>query len=301
MSKSLVIMAAGLASRYGGAKQIEKVGPENEILMEYTIYDAMKAGFDRFIIVLKPEMLEDFRAVCGARLEKHVDVRYVFQTFDALPAFFTMPEGRTRPYGTVPAVLSAAPEIDGCFAALNADDFYGEGAFRCMSEALDELAETNEGAMVAYKLANTVSDFGTVTRGVCSLENGWMTEVVETFKIGKDATGKIRSFHDSEEGVLLPEDSAVSMNFWGFTPWMLQRMQTYFEDFLHSEAGLALKSECLLPTMIGELIASGELRVREKTTDETWFGMTYHEDRATTAQMLKKLTDAGKYPPILFA
>lgn len=300
MSATLVIMAAGLAARYGGAKQIEKVGPGGEILMEYTIHDAMKAGFDRFVIVLQPAMYEDFRQVCGQRLEKKTDVRYAFQTFDSLPDWYTLPEGRTKPLGTVPAVLSAREAVDGRFAVVNADDYYGPSAYVLMKQALDELPEAGQCAMVAYKLKNTVSEFGTVTRGVCTVENGFMTHVEETYRIGKAPDGSIRSFKNCEEGRILDTESAVSMNFWGFTPWAMEQMDAYFTAFLKSEKGADLKGECLLPIMVGEMIENGTLRVDARTTDETWFGMTFKEDRATTAAMLQELTDSGAYPRCLF-
>ena len=300
MPGTLVIMAAGLSSRYGGAKQIEKVGPSGEILMEYTIYDAMKAGFDRFVIILKPEMLDDFREVCGKRLESRTDVRYAFQDFTSLPPFFTVPEGRTKPYGTVPAVLSGKEHLDGRFAVVNADDYYGEDGYRKMMECLKTLPDEGEGAMVAYKLRNTVSDFGTVTRGVCSIENGLLTRVEETYKIARASDGSIRSFHESEEGRALDYESPVSMNFWGFTPWMVGKMEEYFEAFLRSDKGKELKTECLLPVMVGDMLREGSLRVNVVTTDESWFGMTYMEDRATTAAMLRKLTEEGRYPNCLF-
>ncbi len=297
---TLVIMAAGLASRYGSAKQIEKVGPAGEILMEYTIYDARKAGFDRFVIVLPPGMLEDFKEVCGNRLEKKVQVEYAFQSYDSLPAWYKVPEGRTKPYGTVPAVLGGKDRIHDRFAVVNADDFYGPGAYTLMYETLQSLPEEGVGCMVAYKLKNTVSDFGTVTRGVCTLEGGKMTSVEETYKIGKAADGSIRTYHTSDEGVELDRESAVSMNFWGFTPWALEKMDAYFEAFLRAPTGADLKSECLLPTMVGDMIRAGELTVEARTTDEVWFGMTYKEDRASTAEALRKLTDRGVYPYKLF-
>ena len=300
MSATLVIMAAGLASRYGGAKQIEKVGPAGEILMEYTIHDAQRAGFDRFVIILQPQMLDDFRAVCGERIEKKVPVDYAFQSYDALPAWYTVPEGRTKPYGTVPAVLSGKDVITGRFAVVNADDYYGPSAFTLMYEALEKLPETGRACMVAYRLRNTVSDFGTVTRGVCSIQGSEMTSVEETFKIGKAPDGTIRSYYTNEDGDILNGDSPVSMNFWGFTEWSLGEMEKYFDAFLRSGAGKELKSECLLPTMVGDQIKSGELHVDAETTDEVWFGMTYHEDRATTAAMLQKLTAEGKYPESLY-
>ena len=300
MAATLVIMAAGLASRYGSAKQIEKVGPAGEILMEYTIYDAMKAGFDHFVIVLPPQMLEDFREVCGDRLEKKTSVAYAFQSFDSLPAWYAMPEGRQKPYGTVPAVLSAREQVRGRFAVVNADDYYGPGAYREMYDALQALDETGEACMVAYKLKNTVSDFGTVTRGVCAVENGQMTDVEETFKIGRAPDGSIRSFYTDEAGTLLDPESPVSMNFWGFTPWALEEMEQYFHDFLRSDEGKGRKGECLLPTMVGDMIQARKLSVTARTTGEIWFGMTYKEDRATTAAELHRLTAEGVYPEILF-
>lgn len=297
---TLVIMAAGLASRYGGAKQIERVGPGGAILMEYTIHDAMQAGFARFVIVLKPDMLEDFRQVCGRRLEGKAAVAYAFQSFESLPEGYRPPEGRVKPYGTVPAVLCAKGEIQGRFAVVNADDYYGPEAYRLMYGALAELPETGTAAMVAYRLKNTVSRFGTVTRGVCTVEDGRLTEVRETYKIHRLPDGSIRSADPEPEGTELWGDSPVSMNFWGFTPWMLGRMEEYFEAFLAGPEGTQLKSECLLPVMVGEMIRRGELEVRALTTAESWFGMTYQEDRATTAAMLQKLTEEGLYPAVLF-
>ena len=300
MATTLVIMAAGLASRYGGAKQIEKVGPAGEILMEYTIHDAMKAGFDHFVIVLQPQMLEDFKEVCGDRLEKKTSVAYAFQSFDALPDWYTMPEGRKKPYGTVPAVLAGKDVIRGRFAVVNADDYYGPGAYAEMMELLRALPEKDAACMVAYKLKNTVSDFGTVTRGVCSLDKGKMTAVEETFEIGKAADGSIRSFYTDKAGTPLDGESPVSMNFWGFTPWALEEMEKYFFDFLRSDKGRELKSECLLPTMVGDMVSAGTLSVDACTTEEVWFGMTYKEDRASTAEELRRLTEKGAYPEVLF-
>ena len=301
MSATLVIMAAGLASRYGSAKQIEKVGPSGEILMEYTILDARKAGFDKFVIILPPGMQEEFREVCGSRIEKYVDVAYATQSFDTLPGWYTVPEGRVKPYGTVSCVLAAKDKIEGRFAVVNADDYYGPGAYTLMMQELDRLPETGRACMVAYKLKNTVSDFGTVTRGVCTLEDGKMTFVEETSKIGLAPDGSIRSFDGSEEGRLLDKESAVSMNMWGFTPWALEEMDRYQDAFLRALAPDNLTSECLLPTMVGDMLRAGTLTVDAVTTDEEWFGMTYKEDRATTAAMLKKLTEEGKYPEVLFA
>ena len=301
MSETLVIMAAGLASRYGGAKQIEKVGPSGEILMEYTIFDARKAGFDRFVIILPPGMEEEFREVCGKRLEKELDVVYAVQSFDSLPGWYKVPEGRVKPFGTVSCVLAARDVIGGRFAVVNADDYYGPGAYELMVRELEALPETGGACMVAYRLKNTVSEFGTVTRGVCTLEDGHMVFVEETRNIGLAPDGTIRSYEFSEEGRVLDRESAVSMNMWGFTPWALEEMSSYQDAFLRSLAPDDIKGECLLPTMVGDMIRAGTLTVDAATTDEEWFGMTYKEDRATTADMLRKLTEEGKYPAVLFA
>ena len=299
MSATLVIMAAGLASRYGSAKQIEKVGPAGEILMEYTLYDAKKAGFDRFVIILPPGIKEEFRDLCGNRLEKELNVTYAVQDFGSLPEWFAVPEGRVKPYGTVACVLAARDSIRGEFAVLNADDYYGPGAFALMLAELGKLTDKTA-CMVAYRLKNTVSDFGTVTRGVCTLENGRMTGVTETSGIGRAEDGSIRSFDGSGEGRLLDRESAVSMNFWGFPAAALEDMERYQEAFLRALAPGDLKSECLLPVMVGEKIREGSLTVNAVTTDDEWFGMTYKEDRATTAAMLRKLTEEGQYPAVLF-
>ena len=301
MSATLVIMAAGLASRYGGAKQIEKVGPGGEILMEYTIHDAQRAGFDRFVIILQPQMLEDFRAVCGERLEGKAHVDYAFQSFDALPDWFAVPEGRTKPYGTVPAVLSGKDVITGKFAVVNADDYYGPGAFTLMYEALEKLPETGRGCMVAYKLRNTVSDFGTVTRGVCRIDGGEMTAVKETFKIGKAPDGSIRSFADSEEGVALDGESPVSMNFWGFTPQILEEIWDKFPGFLEENLKTnPEKCEFYLPTVVNNQLLDHRADVRVLPCMESWYGVTYKEDLPNVKAAIGRLKQEGKYPERLW-
>jgi dTDP-glucose pyrophosphorylase len=298
---TLVIMAAGLASRYGGAKQIEKVGTSGEILMEYTIHDAQKAGFDHFVIVLQPGMLEDFKEVCGGRLEKKVNVDYAFQSYDALPGWYTVPEGRTKPYGTVPAVLSGKNVIRDRFAVVNADDYYGPGAYTLMYETLQSLPEEGVGCMVAYKLKNTVSDFGTVTRGVCTLEGGKMTAVEETYKIGVAADGSIRSYYTGEEGVPLDRESAVSMNFWGFTPSILREMEAGLPAFLtETLAKNPQKGEYLLPKCVDELIKAGRAQAKVLTSHDRWYGVTYKEDKESVVASLQALKDKGLYPEELW-
>ena len=303
---TLVVMAAGMGSRYGGNKQVDGVGPHGEILMNYGIYDAARAGFDKVVFVIKPEIRDLIHRLAGDALEtlrtpdgRKVEFCYAEQTFDSVPDFYHIPEERTKPFGTVHAVICAADCIKTPFAVMNADDYYGPGAFTLMYEALEKLPETGRGCMVAYKLRNTVSDFGTVTRGVCHIDGGEMTAVKETFKIGKAPDGSIRSFADSEEGVALDGESPVSMNFWGFTPWIFTKLEEYFNAFLHALPAGELKKECLLPSMVGELIEKGQLRVSVLHSDAKWFGMTYHEDKDAVAAALKALHDAGVYPPTL--
>ena len=300
MSATLVIMAAGLASRYGGAKQIEKVGPGGEILMEYTIHDAQRAGFDRFVIILQPQMLEDFRAVCGERLEGKAHVDYAFQSFDALPDWFAVPEGRTKPYGTVPAVLSGKDVITGKFAVVNADDYYGAEAFRVMSEQLEKLHSAQDAAMVAYRLKNTVSPFGTVTRGVCMVDNGLLTGVRETYKIKVMPDGSIRDTSESEDGPILAPDTFVSMNLWGYHQDILPVMERYFADFLAALPADEMKAECLLPTMMGDLTNSGKINISVLNTNDRWFGLTYKEDKPGAVAALTALHENGTYPPTLW-
>ena len=301
MDMTLVVMAAGLGSRYGGVKQIERLGPDGEILMEYAIYDALRAGFDRIVLIIKPQMLQDVRALFGDRIEQRTGIRidYAFQTPERFTAARPELAQRQKPLGTVHAVLCARDAIETPFAVINADDFYGRGAIDAIAAALPELHGAQDAAMVGYRLKNTVSPFGTVTRGVCRIDGGEMTAVKETFKIGKAPDGSIRSFADSEEGVALNGESPVSMNFWGFTPWIFTKLEEYFNAFLRALPTGELKKECLLPSMVGELIEKGELRVSVLHSDAKWFGMTYHEDKDAVAAALKALHDAGVYPPTL--
>ncbi len=276
MKKTLVIMAAGLASRYGGAKQIEKVGPAGEILMEYTIYDAKKAGFDRFVIILQPSMLEDFREVCGKRLEESVELAYAFQSFDALPAFFIPAEGRTKPYGTGHALLCALPLIDGPCCIVNADDYYGKKGFKLI---YDHLTTENTPCMAGFMLHNTLTENGTVARGVCEVENGYLKKVTEHTAIAKDND--------------FPEDTVVSMNMWGFDRASLDMLKEGFENFLKSDHD-KLKGEYYIPYFVNDLIKSGKAP-KVFLTDDKWYGVTYKEDTESVKQALKEMTEKGWY------
>ena len=303
MKTTLLIMAAGLGSRYGGNKQIDHIGPHDEILLEYSIYDAMAAGFDKVVFVIKRSMADTFRELIGDKIAKKVEVEYAYQEYDSLPDGFVPPEGRTKPYGTVHAVLVAKDLIHEPFAVINADDYYGKDAFATMAKSLKEMqGKTNVASMVAYRLKNTVSENGHVTRGVCARDDkNHLVKVQETYKIKPFPDGTIRDVNFREEGDILDPEALVSMNFWGFTPWLFEKLDAYFKDFLRALPDGELKKECLLPSLIGELIDRGELSVSVLRSSARWFGMTYHEDKEMVQRELQKLHDAGVYPKTLRA
>ena len=232
MDMTLVVMAAGLGSRYGGVKQIERLGPDGEILMEYAIYDALRAGFDRIVLIIKPSMLEDVRALFGDRIEQRTGIRidYAFQTPDHFTAARPELAQRKKPLGTVHAVLCARDVIRTPFAVINADDFYGRGALDAIAAALPQLGGAQDAAMVGYRLKNTVSPFGTVTRGVCATQDGLLRKVQETYKIRLCPDGLIRDMSGEGEGIVLNPEALVSMNLWGYHPQMLDVMAQYFDD-----------------------------------------------------------------------
>lgn len=298
MKATLVILAAGLGSRYGGEKQTDGIGPRGEILMEYSIHDAIRAGFDKIVFIIKPEMLDTMKRLCGDAVAKQADVRYVFQDYSSVPRFYKIPAQRQKPFGTVHAVLCAREAVSEPFIVINADDYYGREAFSTIYTELGRLEKQDQGTMVAYSLKNTVSNNGSVTRGVCQGENGKLTKVTETFNITVMPDGSIRDM-SAGNGVLLDPQSLVSMNFWGFTPWFFDKLEAYFESFLKALPTDELKKECLLPALVDELIQKGELEVSMLSSDSVWFGMTYQEDRKAVAEALEKLHQAGYYPPTL--
>ena len=299
MGATLLIMAAGMGSRYGGNKQVDGLGPNGEILMEYSIYDAIRAGFDKVVFVIKPGMKETLASICGDRIAKKVKVDYAFQDFTSLPAFYHVPEERTKPFGTVHAVLVARDYIDQPFAVINADDYYGVSAFSTIYEKLQTLAPEGEATMVGYQLQNTVSKNGTVSRGVCHAVGGNLDKVVETLKIKLCENGEIRDIGAGEPGELLDPLAPVSMNFWGFTPWIFGKLEEYFANFLKGLAPDAINAECLLPVFVDELMHKGELTVPMLTTDAVWFGVTYKEDKPFVQAELRKLHESGVYPASL--
>lgn len=303
MKVSLVIMAAGLGTRYGGSKQIDGIGPHNEILMEYSIYDALRAGFNKIVFIIKPEMEEMMERLCGAYLRQKtakdgtpVEVAYAFQDFSSIPEFYQIPNGRTKPFGTVHALLCAASEVDGPCCVINADDYYGVDAYQIIYEELLRLPERGRAAMVGYSLKNTASINGTVSRGICSMENGKLRGIQETKRIQLYPDGSLRDLEGDRE--LVP-DALVSMNFWGFAPSVFEELKEHFEYFLRCEAGDDLKAECLLPVMVDRKMRTGKLEVSVLHSKDQWFGMTYQQDRGVVAEELRKLHERGVYPESL--
>lgn len=296
MNTTLVVMAAGMASRYGGNKQITGMGPNNEILLEYSVCDAIRAGFDKVVFIIRPDMLDDMKRICGDKLAKKIRVEYAFQDYSSLPDWYAVPEGRVKPYGTVHAVLCARECVKEPFAVINADDYYGVDSFQKMHDFLAANADPAKAAMVGYRLKNTVSIHGAVTRGVCRVENGRMVDVDEVSKIRLYPDGRIADTSDGEPGRDLDPDALVSMNFWGFQPGVFDAMQRYFEDFLKAADPADIKAECLLPVMVDALLKAGEMTVDMLETEAVWFGVTYKEDRPLVQQALLELHAKGVYP-----
>ena len=305
MNATLVIMAAGLGSRYGGDKQVEGIGPNGEFLMEYAIHDAVKAGFNKVVFIIKPDMDGLIQRMCGDYLEKTVlpngkplEICYAVQDFSSLPDFYTVPSERVKPYGTVHAVLCAEEFVHEPFCVINADDYYGAEAYGAIIGELGNMPQGNHGTMVAYRLKNTASLYGAVSRGVCEVENGTLKAVHETKRIQMYENGE---FKDLDRDTVLDPDVPVSMNIWGFTPEMFPVMREYFEDFLRSAAAADLKAECLLPVMVDDLLRKKKLEVSVLTSSAKWSGMTYQEDKSLVAREMKQLHERGLYPANLRA
>ena len=290
---TLLILAAGMGSRYGGLKQIDAVGPSGETILDFSVYDASRAGFGQIVFVIRRDIEDAFRQSIGARFEQRVPVKYVFQEIDDLPPGFTVPAGRTKPWGTTQAVLAAAEVIHEPFAVINADDFYGQESFQSLSRHL--LTESSGYAMIGFILRNTLSEFGSVARGISAVdENGYLASVVEVTGIERDS-GEIKA----AGGIRLSGDEIVSMNMWGFTPRVFDQLRAYFESFLEANS-LDQRAECYLPNAVNSLIHSGESRVRVLPTSEAWFGVTYREDRPRVVESIGRLVSSGVYPKRLW-
>jgi UTP-glucose-1-phosphate uridylyltransferase len=293
---TLVIMAAGMGSRYGGLKQIDPVGPSGEIVLDYSVYDAIQTGFGKVVFIIRPDIEEAFKEVIGHKLDGRIDVEYVFQTLEELPNGFSVPAGRTKPWGTGQAVLMAAPVVHEPFAVINADDFYGRESLRVVADHLKNLDANSTGfCMAGFYIKNTLSDHGGVARGWCDVENGKLKHIVERFNIERKADGIIR--YDGGE---MTDDDMVSMNTWGFTPQLFDFLERGFEAFL-AEKGAEPKSEFYLLEVVDHMIRRGEADVAVVPTNEKWMGVTYAEDKPQVAAGIRALVAAGVYPENLWA
>ena len=298
----LVVMAAGMGSRYGGLKQIDPVGSQGEAILDYSLYDAHEAGFDAAVIIIKKAIEEDFMQTVGQRLKAcPMEIRYAYQEMEKIPAGFTVPEGRVKPFGTAHAILCAKNEIDGApFAVINADDYYGKSAFKAIYDYLAKAqdGEVKDYCMVGYLLGNTVTDNGSVARGVCKPdEKGYLADIVERTKIEKYEGGIHFTEDDGKTWEDLTADTIVSMNMWGFTPSFLETVEEGFPVFLAEQVPQnPLKAEYLLPTRVDALLKAGKATVKILKSTDRWYGVTYAADKPMVVAALAALRDAGKYP-----
>ena len=301
----LVVMAAGMGSRYGGLKQMDPVGNYGQVIMDYSLYDARRAGFETAVFIIKREIENDFRHLIGDRIARVMEVRYAFQELCDLPAGYTVPEGRTKPWGTSHAVLAARNCIDAPFAVINADDYYGPEAFQQIYQYLTEHPETNEGyeyAMVGYMLRNTLTENGYVSRGVCQTDElGYLTKVTERTHIEKEGEGARFTEDGGATWMSLPGDTVVSMNLWGFTPSFVEEEQRRFAAFLdRTKVENPLKGEYFLPSVVSELIEEKLGRVKVLRSQDKWYGVTYKEDKPVVVDAIRRMTRAGVYPDRLW-
>ena len=304
MDITLAVMAAGMGSRFGGLKQIEPVGPNGEVLLDYSVYDAIKAGYSKIVFIIKREIEKDFREVIGDRMEQICPCSYVFQDIHDLPDHMVMPEGRTKPWGTGHAILACKGTLKNPGCIINADDYYGKEAFVQMHDFIVNKMDVNNTecldiAMPGFVLKNTLSDNGSVTRGICEVDMlGHLTDIDETKNIYKDGEGAYKLV--DEQKIPLDADAVVSMNMWAITPEFVNRLEGGFIEFLEAGNLGDKKAEYLLPTTIGDMIKAGSANVTVLPTNDKWFGVTYAEDRDTVAAEFDKLVKAGVYKTPLF-
>ena len=297
---TLVILAAGMGSRYGGMKQIDGVGNHGEPIIEFSIYDARQAGFENVVLIIKREHEEAFRQALTNKLEGKINVRFAYQDMCNIPEGFTVPEGRVKPWGTTHALLACKGIVDGPFAIINADDFYGRDAYKVIYDFLTTEVKDNQYAMVGYPCINTLTDNGTVTRGLCQEdENKCLASIVEIQKIAKKDGHAV--YEDNGEWKEISDNSLVSMNFWGFTPAIFKDMEEIFAKFLqeHLEEN-PLKCEHVIPTAVGTLVAENKCSVKMLSSKDAWFGVTYKEDKPNVMQKIQEMKDAGIYPDQLW-
>jgi len=298
---TLVIMAAGMGSRFGGLKQMTPVDEQGHFIMDYSIFDAIRAGFGKVVCVIKEEMEADFEAIVGTRIRPHIELVYAYQSVDMVPDGYTIPEGRVKPWGTGHAAMCAKGHIDGPFAVINADDYYGRDAFDTMAKFLMEDAGENVHAMVGYKVENTLTENGSVARGVCEQENGLLQGVTERTSIIPEGDGAAFTEDGGETYTHIDKGTIVSMNFWGFKPSVVGKMEEYFVDFLKEILpGNPLKAEYYLPSIPNRILKEGIGSVRVLPTSEKWYGVTYRDDLPRVQAAIAAMKAEGKYPEELW-
>lgn len=302
METTLLVLAAGMGSRYGGLKQMDPMGPNGETVLDYSVYDAIRAGFTRVIFIIREDFAKEFKESVGARFSDKIQVDYVFQKLDDLPDGFSLPEGREKPWGTTHAIRAARNAIHGPFAVINADDFYGADSYQRMANHFQETAQSNNGTanycMVGYQLVKTLSDHGDVNRGICSDDNGFLKDVEEVTEIKRENDDVIRGNWLDGERRQVSDNAIASMNFWGFTADIFQYLETHFIEFLNNR-GSEMKSECYIPTLIDEMIREKKANCKVLETSSSWFGVTYPEDKPHVVENIQQLITSGEYPETL--
>ncbi|PLB87365.1 nucleotidyltransferase [Dysgonamonadaceae bacterium] len=300
MKPTLFVLAAGMGSRYGGLKQLDGVGPSGETIMDYSIYDAVHAGFGKLVFVIRKSFEKDFREKIVKKYEHKIPVELVFQDLDNLPAGFSVPEGREKPWGTNHAVMMGKDVIHEPFAVINADDFYGRESYKVLADYLSELDDTrNQYCMIGYRVGNTLSESGTVARGICETDaEGNLTGVVERTQVMR-IDGEVKYKDENDQWISIPDNTPVSMNMWGFTPDYFEYSEKYFVEFLKKNIQNP-KAEFFIPLVVNELIVNNTAKVKVLDTPSKWFGVTYAEDRPGVVAKLQQLVDDGVYPSPLW-
>lgn len=295
---TLLVLAAGMGSRYGGLKQMDPMGPNGETVLDYSVYDAIRAGFGRVVFIIREDFADAFKEGVGSRFADRIEVDYVFQKLDDLPAGYAVPDGRTKPWGTAHAVRAARDAVKERFAVINADDFYGRDSYARAAAFFNSLPSgSDQGmAMVGYPLENTLSDHGNVNRGICKIDDqGLLTNVEEYLEISREQDGEVRGNALDGSRRVVPAGSLVSMNFWAFSPAFFPQLEEAFSRFL-AESGTQMKSECYIPTVVDHLIHGGYAECPVLSTTSQWFGVTYPDDKPFVVESIRKLIAAGEYP-----
>ena len=303
MKPTLLVLAAGMGSRYGGLKQLDPVGPSGAIIIDYSIFDAIRAGFGKVVFLIRKDIEEAFKGSIGNRYEGQIDIDYAYQEIDAIPPGFVIPEDRGKPWGTGHAILMAKDVINEPFAVINADDFYGKSGFKLLADYFASASLETDGvanfAMAGFKLNNTLSEHGTVSRGVCSVDNdGYLTDVVELTKISKCGDAA-KNLAEEESITDLTGDEIVSLNMWGFTPAIFAYLESQFVEFLNEQISVP-KSEFFIPSVVDKVIKDKTAKLKVLESADAWFGVTYREDKPMVVANIQKLVDDGVYPEKLF-